>query len=216
VTYSDKDNRIELMNARRSIIQSHWEKIIADTRATYKGKLTYAANFDNYYDVGFWNSLDFMGINAYFPLRDPDMTYLTTPGLKNALLDGWKKVFDEIDEFKLQHSIVDKPLFFTELGYIYRSNTTVEPWSGFGFSVVGSTRKEWLIVWNEQDINRKERAMAVDALHEVVTAQSVDLAGILYWKLTTHDYHIPVEPFVLHIAAKATDELQYALTQFVR
>lgn len=216
ITYDGHDHPMDLMNKRRGLVQSHWEKIIADTRQTFSGKLTYAANFDNYFDVGFWKSLDFIGINAYFPLRDPNMTYLTKPGLKTALLEGWKKVFSDINEFKLTQDVADKPLFFTELGYIYRTNTTIEPWSGFGFSVVGSTQKEWLIVWREQAINRKERAMAVDALHEVVKAQNIDLAGILYWKLTTHVYHIDVEPFVLHIATKATDELQYALTQFAR
>lgn len=216
VTFDGHPQRIERMNQRRRLVQSRWLKIIEQTRKEFKGQLTYAANFDNYFEVDFWHKLDFIGINAYFPLRDPDRVYNNGMSMKMALIEGWHKVFDEVDDFRGKYDLMDKPLFFTELGYIYRSNTTIEPWSGFGFSIVGSRYKEWLIVWKEQKPDQGERAMAVRALYDVVKQRGVNLAGILYWKLTTHDYHIPVEPFVLHIAPTATDELQNALVRFVK
>lgn len=216
VTFADERNSLELMNKRRALLNTRWSKIIQTTRKSFSGKVTYAANFDNYFDVGFWKELDYIGINAYFPLRNPDVPYLTDVSLKRALLSGWTKVFEGIDEFRTKEGVMDKPLFFTELGYIYRRNTTIEPWSGFGFSVVGSHRNEWLIVWDEQSKDTEERALAVECLREIVERKNINLEGILYWKLTTHDYHIPVEPFVLHIAPNATDQLQDELVKFMR
>ena len=50
-------------------------------RAVYKGKLTYAANWDGEFEeVAFWDALDVIGVQAYFPLteeRVPSVTKLT-------------------------------------------------------------------------------------------------------------------------------------------
>ena len=59
------------MNERRKKIKKYWIELIQKVRAVYQGQLTYAANYDNYQEVDFWEHLDFIGINAYFPLREP-------------------------------------------------------------------------------------------------------------------------------------------------
>ena len=46
----------------------YWNQLITKIRAVYKGKLTYAANWDEFEDTPFWGQLDFIGIDAYFPL----------------------------------------------------------------------------------------------------------------------------------------------------
>ena len=61
--------RVALMNQRRHLLETHWRKLIRKTRSLYQGQLTYAANFDQYHEVSFWDALDFMGVNAYFSLR---------------------------------------------------------------------------------------------------------------------------------------------------
>ena len=45
-----------------------WKGLIAKVRLVYSGKLTYAANWDEYPRVPFWQDLDYIGIDAYFPL----------------------------------------------------------------------------------------------------------------------------------------------------
>ena len=55
---------------------------------------------------------------------------------------------------------------------------------------------------------------AVETLYRINKKYNL-LSGILYWKLTTKDYHIPHEPFVLHIQRKAQDPMQDALVQFL-
>ena len=46
-----------------------WQDLIKDIKKVYFGKLTYAANWDD--DIGsytFWEALDYVGVQAYFPL----------------------------------------------------------------------------------------------------------------------------------------------------
>lgn len=45
--------------------------LIADLRQTYAGLLTYSANWDEAEQVVFWDLVDFVGVNGYYPLQ-PD------------------------------------------------------------------------------------------------------------------------------------------------
>ena len=36
----------------------YWRKLIQEIRGVYKGKLTYAANWDEYQQVPFWDAVD--------------------------------------------------------------------------------------------------------------------------------------------------------------
>ena len=45
-----------------------WNQLITKIKRVYTGKLTYAANWDAYKKVSFWGQLDFIGVDAYFPL----------------------------------------------------------------------------------------------------------------------------------------------------
>ncbi|MEZ4687246.1 MAG: hypothetical protein R3B47_14615 [Bacteroidia bacterium] len=207
------EDSLQQMNLRRALLQKLWLDLIEKTRKQYSGKLGYAANFDNYQEVGFWHALDFIGINAYFPLREANPA-LVEDSLYATLQNGWERVFAEIDSFRLRDSLPDMPVIFTELGYLYRKHCTIQPWAGFGFSVVGKEPDEQLLVWARQPVDRRERALAVDALYEVVKKQKQPFQGILYWKLTGHDYLVREEPFALLLDSAATDPLIPALLQF--
>ena len=50
--------------------EQEWRRIIARVRAIYRGPVTYGANFDEVFDVKFWDALDWIGVSAYFPLVD--------------------------------------------------------------------------------------------------------------------------------------------------
>ena len=214
VTFANASNRLELMNERRDLCRNNWRKVIQGVRERFDGKVTYAANFDNYMDVDFWDDLDFMGINAYFTLRDGNTQFNNPKLLQKELKRGWKKVFKQIDKFRAAHQWEDKPLVFTELGYVNRKNTTLAPWAGFGYTVVGSGASEQLVIWGREEKDLEERKFAMDALYDVVKEQKINLEGILYWKLTTHEYHLPYEPFALHLTPNAKDSLQTSLAQF--
>lgn len=216
VTFAGEKDRIEKMNNRRQFIENQWIALISEIRKAYNGKLTYAANFDNYMDVGFWEHLDFIGINAYFQLRDPSQNQLSEPEMKSIFQKKWETIFDDIEAFKISENITEKPVLFTELGYVRAEDSTLAPWQGFGFSIVGSDIFEKIILWDNQPLKPKERQFAVEALSEAVNAKNFDLAGILYWKLTTHPYHLNYEPFALHISDTIADSLQLALVGFLK
>lgn len=213
-TYANQKQRLKYINKHRSQCLTAWKKLIKSVREVYKGKLTYAANFDNYQEVAFWKQLDFIGINAYFSLRNANSSYENNDELKEQLKDGWESVFSNIESYTIKRKLKDKPLLFTELGYISRENATIEPWAGFGFSVVGSHNQERLVRWQKEAKNWEERRLAIDALYEVVREQYINLEGLLYWKLTSHDYHLPYEPFALHLTPDAKDPLQTSLAKF--
>ncbi|MCB0661624.1 MAG: hypothetical protein KDC24_02700 [Saprospiraceae bacterium] len=96
-----------------------WNDLIRKVRKVYSGNITYAANWDDYEDVPFWDQLDFIGINSYFPLVDKKTANLV------ELETAWNKWLGEIQEF-----MVDKqaPLLFTEYGYLSVDNCTWQTW----------------------------------------------------------------------------------------
>ncbi|WP_430409387.1 glycoside hydrolase family 113 [Kordia sp.] len=101
-----------------------WKALIQKVKAVYKGKLTYAANWNaEYKKVPFWDELDYIGIQAYFPLSEKD-----DPTLE-ALENYWKKHTEEI---ALVSSKFNKPILFTELGYKSIQGTSKKPWEWNG------------------------------------------------------------------------------------
>lgn len=97
----------------------YWRKLIQEIRGVYTGKLTYAANWDEYQRVPFWDALDYIGIDAYFPL-----SAVKTPTVANYE-QGWKPHKKQI--VRLQKR-VQKPILFTEFGYRSVDFSGKKPW----------------------------------------------------------------------------------------
>jgi hypothetical protein len=97
----------------------YWQKIIKEIRKVYKGKLTYAANWDEFKRVSFWNELDFIGIDAYFPLTEKE-----SPTVADFEI-GWKPHKTQIMRIQSKYK---KPIIFTEFGYRSVNYTGKEPW----------------------------------------------------------------------------------------
>lgn len=97
-----------------------WNDLIQEVRSLYGGKLTYAANWDEYEDVPFWSKLDFIGVDAYFPLSDSE-----TPTVQE-IETGWR---EHIDELKIFACLENKQIAFTEYGYRSMDNCAKEPWN---------------------------------------------------------------------------------------
>lgn len=96
-----------------------WKSLIKEVRRVYKGKLTYAANWDNYDNIGFWEDLDYAGIDAYFPL-----SHSTSPSLEE-IKQGWLKRKKELKRF---HERISRPILFTEIGYPSAPHAAATPW----------------------------------------------------------------------------------------
>ncbi len=99
--------------------KAQWEKVIKGVRERYSGPIVYAADWTNYQNIEWWDSVDYVGIDAYFPLSvlnyDP-----TFDELKNA----WISYVDEVEKWL---STVNKPIIFTEIGYRSGDGTNMCP-----------------------------------------------------------------------------------------
>ncbi len=97
----------------------YWQRLIKKIRKVYHGKLTYAANWDEYKSTPFWKQLDYIGIDAYFPLSETK-----TPTV-DELRKGWQPWKMKIAELATLH---DREVLFTEFGYRSMDFTAKKPW----------------------------------------------------------------------------------------
>jgi len=215
VAYLDDPDPLRSINHRRAALEEHWRDLIARVRERFTGRLTYAANFDQYEDVGFWDALDLFGINAYFPLRSHLLPEIGEDELAALLESRWLAKLQSLDTFRRGLGLPDHRFLLTELGYVRRANSTIEPWASNGFSVLPSPDGEQLVVWQDQKPDLTERALAVRGLYRANLAAGGDLlSGLLYWKLSTEASHTEIEPFVMILGAG--DPLEAELAGFSR
>ncbi len=100
--------------------EAEWRGLIAEVRAVTSAKLTYASNWSDYQRVPFWDALDAIGVQAYFPLCASD-----DPS-EDDLERAWKPIVAELSS--VAHR-TGKPIVFTELGYNCSLAAAREPWA---------------------------------------------------------------------------------------
>ena len=139
--------------------EQFWRNLIKKVRQKYHGKLTYAANWDEYPLVPFWDALDFIGVNAYFPLIPQ-----VTPSVSDLKI-AWKPYFEALQTFQKK---VNKPMLFTEFGYL---------------SVDGCAYNSWEIEKKIESvkINEQAQANALDGLFSTFWKETWWQGGFL-WK----------------------------------
>jgi hypothetical protein len=124
-----------------------WVGLIKKIRKIYKGKLTYAANWDEYTKTPFWEELDMIGIDAYFPLSTEK-----TPGVAE-LVKKWEPYKQEMVALSER---VGRPVLFTEFGYRSNDYTAMKPWMAEGLTdnvnleaQTNATKAIFEAFWNE-------------------------------------------------------------------
>jgi len=151
------------LNAFVSARPDFWNQLIQKVKAIYKGKLTYAENWDTFNNVPFWKALDFIGIDAYFPLSEEE-----TPELE-TLKKGWQPHKAKIFEL---YEAIDKPILFTEYGYRSTHFTAKEPWNS------DHTIK---------DINLEGQTIALQALYNEFWKEDWFAGGFIWKWFHAHD-----------------------------
>ena len=110
----------ELLHATEPAHEKAWRSLIRQIRRVYHGPLTYAANWSGeYQQIRFWDALDYVGIQAYFPLSTA-----ASPSLE-ALLDGWQPHLRALAAWQQK---IKKPVVFTEIGYKTTPDAAARPW----------------------------------------------------------------------------------------
>ena len=140
-----------------------WRNLIKQVRAVYDGPVTYAANWDHYQNISFWDELDFVGINAYFPLVEKPLPTV------NETKQAWETHKVEMQRFSKQ---INKPILFTEYGYM---SCDYAAW------------KTWENEDKSPPVNLEAQAIAYQALYESLWNQDWWAGGFLWEWQATHD-----------------------------
>ncbi len=136
-----------------------WQGLIQDARAVFPGLLTYSANWDEAQHVIFWDALDVIGINAFYPLASHAHASFA------EYLEGARRARDSVA--RLAHTVA-KPVLFVEVGYTTRADAAVEPWL-------------WPDDMHDVAYDEHEQARALAALVELFAPEPW-FVGLFIWR----------------------------------
>jgi hypothetical protein len=141
--------------------EQDWRRLIREIRQVYGGQLTYAANwYKEYEEIKFWDELDFIGIQAYFPL-----TQRENPSVAE-LRKGWQDPLRSIEKVQQKYK---KPVVFTEAGYKSTPDAAVEPWKWPDRN------------WQEIKVSEETQANGYEALFQTFWPKPY-FEGLFIWK----------------------------------
>ncbi|HEX2833641.1 MAG TPA: hypothetical protein VHW00_11530 [Thermoanaerobaculia bacterium] len=143
--------------------EARWRTIIARVRETYRGPITYGANFDEVFDVPFWDAVDWIGVSGYFPLVDapsPD---------RESLVRAWQPIAAQLEALSTKYQ---KPVLFTEIGYR---------------SADGAAWRQWEIPRNAP-LNLDAQRVAYESFFETIWPRPWVL-GAYPWKWFSYPNH---------------------------
>ena len=135
--------------------EAEWRDLIAAVRAFYPGPVTYASNwYNDLENVRFWDRLDLIGVDAYFPLA-------VQPGAdRDAREKGARQVVDRLAAASKRWG---KPVLLTEVGFAAKKEAWREPHREGG------------------DYSEEDQAAAYEALFKAL-GRPPWLAGTFLWK----------------------------------
>jgi hypothetical protein len=106
---------VELVQASHPF-ETVWREMIARWRGIYSGPMIYAANWgDEFEKLGFWDALDAIGLNCYYPLSEKDSP------TDEELYTGATQIAGKIEAVAKKFR---KPVLITEIGF----TSSARPW----------------------------------------------------------------------------------------
>jgi GTA TIM-barrel-like domain len=148
--------------------EARWRDLIAEVRTHFSGKLTYAANYDEFERVPFWDSLDYVGIDAYFGLADEANP---APGV-DALTAAWSGR-GYLDRIAAVSERTNRKVLFTELGYRGTHATAAHP-----------------NIWNGTQVtDTAAQGAAYEAFYRAVSQQPW-MAGFYWWEVDADEWWV--------------------------
>jgi hypothetical protein len=101
-----------------------WRGLIAQVRQAYSGEITYSVNWGtsaSSFRTGFWPQLDFLSVDAYFPLdRSPGVATV------QQMAADWQRWLDLLQSLDRPFG---KPIVFTEVGVAPKTGAHLKPWN---------------------------------------------------------------------------------------
>ncbi len=143
--------------------EDDWREVIAGVRTRYSSPITYAANHSGEeLNITWWDAVDYMGVDAYYPLTD-----LNAPTL-DELKAAWRQGLLTLSNLAY---IWEKPILLTEIGYrsVDGANRTPSNW------------------WERGTIDLQEQVDAYTAAFESVYNRPW-FAGMFWWEWGTDPF----------------------------
>jgi len=107
------------LNSFVALRPEFWNTLIIKIKDIYKGKLTYAENWDKIDNVPFWKDVDYIGVDAYFPVNEKK-----TPQVEEVKKE-WVTINATLEQLSKTNN---KPILFTEFGYRSVDYAGKSPW----------------------------------------------------------------------------------------
>ena len=150
--------------------EERWRTTIDKVRSLYSGPITYSANWDELDQVEFWDALDLIGVNAFWPLAD-------RPG------DGFEtmteKAGDVADELEALAVFWNRPVAMVEFGVKSARDAALAPW-------------EWPEHCRDLVYDEPYQAAAYRAVFEQIGSRPW-FKGLFIWKYFSDPYDISQE-----------------------
>lgn len=144
-----------------------WRNLARDVKARCGCLVTYAANFDEVDRVMWWDAVDAIGVDAYYPLVAGD----------DASVDALNRTWcDAAAQLERVANTYHKPVLFTEFGYQSRTGAWRTP--------------------NQTDpaiVNTLDQAIAYEALFETFEGKAWWHGGLV-WDWGTDDWRMGFTP----------------------
>lgn len=141
---------------------SRWNRLIADLRLVYAGKLSYAMNWSPQSLPGFAHSLDALMIDAFY-----DLTNLPNDASVDAIYNAWRYWEGTLIGYQRELNV---PIIFAEVGTAPRQGSFREPWN--------------------QNVNQPADQTAQSRYYEATCrfAQDTGIAGTYWWAIDFYDH----------------------------
>jgi hypothetical protein len=101
--------------------EAHWRSVVAAVRAVYRyGPITYCANHGNEGLVRWWDVVDEISVDAYYPLAPSSLSPTVT-----ELVQAWQPIVLSLAQLSVANG--DKPINFGEIGYCSVTGANTDP-----------------------------------------------------------------------------------------
>lgn len=137
-----------------------WRSMIKKTRGLFSGHITYAANWgEEFENIEFWDELDYIGLNCYYPLSKNDNP--TDEEMSESFNRVKKKIEKVYERF-------EKPIVFTEIGF----RSIDAPWKNPHAEA-------------DESINEEMQARCYEIIFKGIENEPW-CKGILWWKFPSY------------------------------
>lgn len=179
-----EENKVDLMiigaeyeKLTQPEFKNNWVQIIKELRKVYSGKLSYGANtnYSSYKTVEsewitFWDSLDFIGLDYYHPMKPDDVD------LKSFIKQHNKK----LNKLMVSLNSYNKPVFFNEIGVPIAENGFEKPY-------------EW--VWpKDQKSSPDHQSLYLKSFFESFDSKPV---GVQIWRFMQNEQNTFKQGYIL-------------------